>query len=414
MEKSHEINKIAGGVTITSDVLDTMNRAHDFEWDMLQIDKKRFLIFPGGVHKDMGDGVDGLGRCSSNAFGSLLTGLCQQGFTGIIIVDNGRGIKKIYLKQGEICFAASNLIDDRLGEIIYRQGLITIEEMAQSSVKVNRTTKFGAVLLKNKIFSTIDLWEALKLQVKEIIRSVFLVNKVYYHIQEGKSGAPTAIAFEDGSIALIEELTVYGEMFRLFLEGVAADCVVTINNESTLWVEPEEGTFCFDMCQLVAKHGKLSEIIAHSKLKDINTYMVLFDLMCRDQVDVVHESSTIDVGTPGSQKSGVLYDRYNTVNALLKETINQFQKEEIHFPYDDVNNLIRHFIFPGGKLFQLTGDGEITARSFLLLVKLCESNHKVYDKALVSFNCLTRFLLQLGGDLLSRDGSKAIKEKFGR
>ena len=414
MDKLHKVSKIDGGLAISSEVLDEMNRSHDFAWDMLQIDKKRFLLFPEGVHKDMGDHIDGLGRCSSNSFSSLLTGLCNQGFTGTIVVDNGRGVKKIHLKQGEICFAASNLIDDRLGEIIYRRGLITIEEMAQSSVKVNRTTKFGAVLLKNGIFSTIDLWEALKLQVKEIIRSVFLVNKVYYHIQEGKFSAPTAIAFENGSTSLVEELTVYGDMFRLFLESLTENPEVRLKKESAYWVEPEEGTFYFDISQLISKYSKLSDIVTFSKLKDINTYMVLFDLFCREQIEVSLAYGQVEVSDPMSQKMAVLHGRYKFVNSLLKEVVACFQKEEVAFPYQDVKKLVRDFIFRGGKLFDLTDQGEIALDSFILLGKLCETNHNIYDEALVSFNCLTRFILQLSGDLLSRESSKGIRDMYGQ
>ena len=412
MEKAYTVTKVDGGITITSEVLDEINRSHDFEWDMFPLDKKRFLLFPEGIHKDMGNSIDGLGRCSSNAFGSLLKGLCQQGFTGTIFVDNGRGVKRVFLKHGEICFAASNLIDDRLGEIIYRHERITIEEMAQSSVKVNRSTKFGAVLLKNKIFSTVDLWEALKLQVKEIIRSIFLVPKVYYHLQEGNYGAATAIAFDEGSIALIEDLVIYGEMFRYFLESVQADSTVILKKESPCWMEPREGTFYNDISLLVKNHGVLSEIVTHSKLKDINTYMVIFNLVCRDLVDVGVGLSDVKLANLGSRKSSMLFERYQTTNTLLKETISCFQKEGIHFPYSDMHSLLGRMVFPGGKLFQLKDTGELSEHGFSILVRLCEAHPRAYEEALVSFNSLTRFIFQISGDLLSRDASKTIKDKF--
>src|SRR5690606_26109535 len=99
--------------------------------------------------------------------------------------------------NGDIVFAASNVIDDRLGEVIYRQAKITLDELTTSAALVSKKQKFGQVLLNNRVFTNRHLWDALKCQVAEIIRSVFMVSDVYVELKEGKGLAPTEVIFED-------------------------------------------------------------------------------------------------------------------------------------------------------------------------------------------------------------------------
>ena len=91
----------------------------------------------------------------------------------MVSVRTHQADKTIYIHQGQIVFATSSLIDDRLGEVIYRRGLITLDQMTEASVKVTRKLKFGRVMIESNIFNCIDLWDGLKLQVLCIVQVYF-------------------------------------------------------------------------------------------------------------------------------------------------------------------------------------------------------------------------------------------------
>src|SRR5690606_3773150 len=116
------------------------------------------------------------------------------------------------------CFARSNIIDDRLGEVIYRWDAISLDQLAESAVKVTRVRKFGQVLLTSGIFSTVDLWNALKMQVRDIVRSIFLVPRVYVEIEGASRPAPSEVVFPEGTSTLIHESYSFGCMLREFIE----------------------------------------------------------------------------------------------------------------------------------------------------------------------------------------------------
>ena len=96
---------------------------------------------------------------SIDVFTSALLGLISNDFSGIVYIKINSSDKKLYIHKGQIVFASSTMIDDRLGEVIYRKGLITLDQMTEAAVKVTRKLKFGRVMIESNIFNSIDLWE---------------------------------------------------------------------------------------------------------------------------------------------------------------------------------------------------------------------------------------------------------------
>ena len=124
---------------------------------------------PNKIAKD----ID-VGRNSLQVFGHLLQGLISDRWSGTITANTAECKKRIYLDQGRFCFATSTLMDDRLGEVLYRRDLLTIDQLAELAMKVTPTLKFGQVLRKHGIMSSSQLWHALQTQVISTIKSLFM------------------------------------------------------------------------------------------------------------------------------------------------------------------------------------------------------------------------------------------------
>ena len=68
------------------------------------------------------------GQVSELPIAEVLQHLRLSRATGILSLISGGARKALYVKDGRVVFASSNLPNDRLGEILIREGKITVEE----------------------------------------------------------------------------------------------------------------------------------------------------------------------------------------------------------------------------------------------------------------------------------------------
>jgi hypothetical protein len=117
----------------------------------------------------------------------ILQILQQAKVSGMLTVRRGDVEKCVHFKDGEIIFATSADVQDRLGEVLVKAGSLRRENLTkalslyQSGGKLK---KIGAILVENKFVSPKDLFTGLKMQVKEIIYSLFLWEDAAYRFEE--------------------------------------------------------------------------------------------------------------------------------------------------------------------------------------------------------------------------------------
>ncbi|MHB8846409.1 MAG: DUF4388 domain-containing protein, partial [Nitrospirota bacterium] len=94
-------------------------------------------------------------------------------------------IKKVYFRNGDIVFASSSLVEDRLGDVLLREGKINQVQFDVSTEIIKKTgKKQGAVLVDLGFIKPQDLVNAVKDQVKRIILSLFAVHRGTYAFDE--------------------------------------------------------------------------------------------------------------------------------------------------------------------------------------------------------------------------------------
>jgi len=106
-------------------------------------------------------------------FPSLLLALCSKERTGEIRFSNSEATKTITLKDGNIVFATSSSIDDRLGPYLLRQGKIRFEHVTELGRFVTPEKRFGAVLVENGVLKPQELVEGVVGQVRAIVAGLF-------------------------------------------------------------------------------------------------------------------------------------------------------------------------------------------------------------------------------------------------
>jgi len=113
------------------------------------------------------------GSLKVNTLPEILHSICMSEATGMLVLQLYNIKKKIYFEEGKILFAYSNLKRDSLGDVLLREGIITLEQYIETSKKVVPGVRHGQVLLKEKIIDVNELVQAVQKQVQSIIFSVF-------------------------------------------------------------------------------------------------------------------------------------------------------------------------------------------------------------------------------------------------
>jgi hypothetical protein len=93
--------------------------------------------------------------------------------SGFLFFEDRDHAKSVYLNRGEVVFAASNQTVDRLGECLLRNGVITPEQFREARCSYSPPERFGKILVERRFLTPRQLWDGVKLQVEEIVRSLF-------------------------------------------------------------------------------------------------------------------------------------------------------------------------------------------------------------------------------------------------
>ena len=114
------------------------------------------------------------GRLKNFPVADVLIDLQRGLKNGTLVLSNGPATKKIYIRTGDIVYAASNTAEDGLIETVLKAGKITTDQYRQlhdSSQKKEKT--HAAMLVELGYLKPEDIISSVKKQVEEIIFSVF-------------------------------------------------------------------------------------------------------------------------------------------------------------------------------------------------------------------------------------------------
>ena len=126
--------------------------------------------------------------CDVRAFAlaDLLSLVHSAGKSGYLLFQYERQEKAVYLSRGEVVFAESNLPSDRLGACLLRAGSISQQQLELAESRYHPMTRFGKVLVEHGMLTPRDLWNGVKTQVEETVRSLFSYNAGWIHFWEGE------------------------------------------------------------------------------------------------------------------------------------------------------------------------------------------------------------------------------------
>ena len=122
------------------------------------------------------------GSLEESSLPELLRSMNRSKESGILTCHVTGYVKSIFLSEGQIIFAASNNVDDRLGESLLRAGKITVQQLMEASNHIRPDRKLGAVLVDTEAITPEELVEGVQHQVQEIISGLFECTRGEYEL----------------------------------------------------------------------------------------------------------------------------------------------------------------------------------------------------------------------------------------
>jgi hypothetical protein len=126
-------------------------------------------------------------------FPSLVTAVSQDEWTGTITLTHMGVCKSVTVQSGRLVFASSTSRDDRLGDVLLRQGKITLHQYAEAGKAMAAGTgkRLGTLLVEKGALTPKDLVNGVVEQTREIIYGVFQWTEGRYRFSPGNIGAET-------------------------------------------------------------------------------------------------------------------------------------------------------------------------------------------------------------------------------
>jgi curved DNA-binding protein CbpA len=126
------------------------------------------------------------GACQDFRISDIIIGLQRGTRTGVLEVIQGIKVTRIYISDGDLKFANSNVEDDRFGEVLIREGKITLEQYFEMSEKIKKSKKrMGQLLIESGYLEPNELLPAVRHQVEEIIVSIMSAECGRFEFKEG-------------------------------------------------------------------------------------------------------------------------------------------------------------------------------------------------------------------------------------
>jgi hypothetical protein len=153
---------------------------------------------------------------------SLLNALHESERSGLLVFTHRDHVKWIYLFRGEVVFAASNQRVDRLGECLLRAGVITLEQLREAEQRHAPPDRFGKALVERGFLTPRELWNGVKYQVEEIVRSLFAMPGGTVWFWEGEHQPDNVVRLSLETRRLVAEGIQRSQELKKFL-GVLDD-----------------------------------------------------------------------------------------------------------------------------------------------------------------------------------------------
>jgi hypothetical protein len=353
---------------------------------------------PGRV--TMAGEIDGLGGLVD-----IINFIVGNAWSGQLAVVDGQWQKSLFFRRGDVCSAASNVPEDRLGAILYRFGVVTEAELKAALNATGGAAKIGQVLVATGKITPHELYTYVRKQIEEIFFGLLTLRTgaFFFERTDEEHGPTSQLALPSKQLLFdgvrrIDELSYFREKLpsvELVLarrEPVPAQ-KLDGNEERVL--------------ALVDGTRDITSIARVSHLGEFETTKVLYRLVTSGLVEAIDPNRMqppappSDLGANNDDLYAQIVDAFNTVYGRIHVTLGQHGRAEtLHRAVESFFGSAAEFapLFVGLNVDQ---DGKLPKDSVIANLHMAPAEDKL-DYLHRGLNELLFFQLFTAGEVVDR------------
>jgi uncharacterized protein DUF4388 len=125
------------------------------------------------------------GSLVDHDFPDLVEAVYEKQWTGRLTVTHMGVGKSVIVQAGRLVFASSTSRDDRLGELLLRQGKISLHQYIEAGKLMESHKRLGTILVERGAIAPKELVQGVVEQTREIIFGIFQWTEGRFRLEEG-------------------------------------------------------------------------------------------------------------------------------------------------------------------------------------------------------------------------------------
>jgi hypothetical protein len=113
----------------------------------------------------------------------------QAGWAGELVVLDGNTSRSVFFEHGHVICAQSSATGERLGEVLYRYGALTEEQVEATAAAVTSELRFGEAAVRLGFLTNERLFHLMSKQAEEIVYAVLLVGDGMFYFLDSYDGS---------------------------------------------------------------------------------------------------------------------------------------------------------------------------------------------------------------------------------
>lgn len=206
--------------------------------------------------------------------------------TGVLSFKKDRVRKSLYIKDGNVIFATSNVPEERLGDLLLLWGKISKEDYQRSVSMLATKKRQGKILIEIGSITPKQLWEGVQDQIRHIVYSLFNWESAFFFFSEGELPSKENITADVGISELIIEgirrIKESGALLSKFPSREVLLCRMDFGLKDRVRLE----SFEKHVLDLIDGQRTVADICRDSEIGELETIKVLYMLVSIGYVKV--------------------------------------------------------------------------------------------------------------------------------
>lgn len=305
--------------------------------------------------------------------------------------------RSISFLGGQIVFAGSTIIDERLGEVIYRKGLISQEDWVKCASMVGSGVKFGRILVSESIFSEDLLVTALEAQAKEIVKCMFCGEKPIQlsvkHQDKLNKWLPFSVSTKD----LILQAYLLGEL----LGNVRSMSHSQTRISAAYHQHNEKETFAYDFYTTLMQADSLESFLSQSNLNKDLTLLIALEMWLKRVIDI--QDLDLEQSDFSKHADAPINEDIRSYSLALESCTQAFAKHGTPFPKDTLKSYIDSVSRNSFELYKMSDGGGFDQQDLnkmrVISSAIKDTDCLDLDPSFI-LNCTKNFILYLQKEIL--------------